>query len=546
MKGLMMEYPLTLQHLLERNHQLYGRKEVVSWMPHGFHRYTYADFYSRVLRLAYVLKKLGVQKGDRVGTFAWNHYRHLELYFAITCSGAVLHTVNIRLFPEQIAYILNHAEDQVLFFDESLLSIVEGIQKELKTIKHFVSMGEETKLPETTLQPIHSYEALLADAQAQYDWPSIDEYDAAGMCYTSGTTGHPKGVVYSHRAIFLHSLAQTGVDSVGVAERETIMPVVPMFHVNAWGLPFSSTMMGSKQVFPGPHTKPHELAQLIQQERVTLAAGVPTLWIGLQQVLEKEAYDVRSLHTIISGGSAVPRSMIEAYERQWGIRIIHAWGMTEMTPLGTLSRLKSYMEEWPESERFPVRAKQGFMIPGVELKAVDEHGQDVPWDGKTQGELVVRGPWIARTYYNDSRSKGAFEGGWFHTGDVVTIDPEGYIQIVDRAKDLIKSGGEWISSVDLENAIFAYPKVLEAAVVAVPHPKWQERPLACVVPKAEYRSTITKEEILEFLRPKFARWCLPDDIIFVEEIPKTSVGKFDKKVLRAQYAQYRLPEVDKD
>jgi fatty-acyl-CoA synthase len=545
MKGLIMDYPLTLQHLLERNHQLYGKKEVVSWMPHGIHRYTYADFYQRVLRLANVLKRLGVQKGDRVGTLAWNHYRHLELYFAITCTGAVLHTVNIRLFPEQIAYILNHAEEKVLFLDESVMAIVERIQREIKTVKHYVVMGEQTQPPETTLQPAHSYEALLADAPTAYDWPLLDEYDAAGMCYTSGTTGHPKGVVYSHRALFLHSLAQTGVDSVGVSERETIMPVVPMFHVNAWGLPFSSTMMGSTLVFPGLHTKPQELAQLIQTEQVTIAAGVPTLWIGLQQVLEKEQYNLKSLHTIVSGGSTVPRSMIEAYARQWNIQIIHAWGMTEMTPLGTLSRLKSYMEEWPEAQRFAVRAKQGIMIPGVELKAIDAQGQDVPWDGKTQGELVVRGPWILRAYYNDPRSNEAFTGGWFRTGDVVTIDAEGYIQIVDRSKDLIKSGGEWISSVDLETAIIAYPKVLEAAVVAVPHPKWQERPLACVVPKPECKDTLTKEEILDFLRDRFARWWLPDDVLFLEEIPKTSVGKFDKKVLRSQYAQHMLPEIER-
>ncbi|RMF87363.1 MAG: fatty-acid--CoA ligase [Nitrospinota bacterium] len=537
----MMDYPLTIQHLLERTHRLYGKKEIVSWLPNGFHRYTYADFYRRVQRLANVLQRLGVRKGDRVGTFAWNHYRHLELYFAITCTGAVLHTVNIRLFPEQIAYILNHAEDTVLFFDESLASILEGIQGELKTVQHFVAMGEGTTPPETSLRPVHSYEALLAEASPEYRWPRLDEYDAAGICYTSGTTGHPKGVVYSHRAIFLHSLALTGVDCIGVSERETIMPVVPMFHVNAWGLPFSAAMVGSKQVFPGPHMKPEELAYLIQNERVTLAAGVPTLWIGIQQVLEKGGYDVSSLHTILSGGSAVPRSLLETFERRWGIQIIHAWGMTEMTPVGTVSRLKSYMHTWTEEERFAVRAKQGFMVPGVELTAIDETGKEVPWDGKTPGELLVRGPWIARAYYKDPDSEEKFAGGWLHTGDVVTIDSEGYIQIVDRVKDLVKSGGEWISSVDLETAIMAHPKVLEAAVIAIPHPKWQERPLACVVPKPEYRGELSKEEILAFLQDKFARWWLPDDVVFIAEIPKTSVGKFDKKVLRQQFANYTLP-----
>ncbi|RMF93493.1 MAG: fatty-acid--CoA ligase [Nitrospinota bacterium] len=538
---MIMDYPLTLQHLLERSRKLYGRKEIVSWMPTGLHRYTYAGFYQRVGRLASVLKRLGVQKGDRVGTLAWNHYRHLELYFAVTCSGAVLHTVNIRLFPEQIAYIINHAGDRILCFDESLTPLLEGIRGELKTVQHYIALGEETTPPATSLHPVHSYEALLAGASPHYDWPHLDEHDAAGMCYTSGTTGHPKGVVYSHRAIFLHSLAETGVDSIGLSEQDTIMIVVPMFHANAWCLPFTATLAGSKQVFPGTHMQPRELAHLIQSERVTVTAGVPTLWIGLQQVLEQESYDLSSLHTILSGGSAVPRSLIETYERRWNIRIIQGWGMTEMTPLGTLSRLKSYMESWPEEERFAVRAKQGTMVAGVELKAVDEEGRDIPWDGKSQGELLVRGPWIASAYYRDPHSAERFHQGWLRTGDVVTIDPEGYIQIVDRTKDLIKSGGEWISSVDLENAIMAHPKVLEAAVIAVPHPKWQERPLACVVPRPEYRGEITGEEILAFLRDKFARWWLPDEVVFLTEIPKTGVGKFDKKVLRQQYERHIRP-----
>lgn len=535
MKGLMMDYPLTLQHVLQRSQKLYGKKEIISWMPEGIHRYTYADFYQRVMCLANVLKTLGVQKGDRVATFAWNHYRHLELYFAVTCTGAVLHTVNIRLFPEQIAYILNHAEDKILFFDQSLTGILEGLHDTLKTIKHYVVMGEDTASLETPLSPIEHYETLLADAPPEYDWPLLDEYDAAGMCYTSGTTGHPKGVVYSHRAIFLHALAETGVDSIGLSEQDTMLIVVPMFHANAWCLPFTATLAGSTQVFPGAHMQPQEIAQLIQTERVTITAGVPTLWIGLQPILVQESCDLSSLHTIVCGGAAVPRSLIETYEKRWGIRIIQGWGMTEMTPLGTLSRLKSYMEAWPAEDRFAIRAKQGIPVAGVELTAIDETGREVPWDGKTPGELLVRGPWVARSYYHDPRSEETFREGWLRTGDVVTIDPEGYIQIIDRTKDLIKSGGEWISSVDLESALMAHPKILEAAVIAVPHPKWQERPLACVVPKSEFKGSVTKEEIRDFLRDKFARWWLPDDIVFIEEIPKTSVGKFDKKVLRKQY-----------
>jgi len=349
-------------------------------------------------------------------------------------------------------------------------------------------------------------------------------------------------MVYSHRAIFLHSMALCLADTFGICERDVLMPVVPMFHANAWGMPFAGVMVGAKLVFPGPHLQPRDIAELIQNERVTVTAGVPTIWIGLYALLERERYDLSSLRVMPVGGSAMPRALIEAFEKRFGIRIAHAWGMTEMTPLGTVANLKSYMESWPDEERFAVRAKQGMPIVGVEIRAVDGQGREVPCDGKTMGELQVRGPWVIRAYYNDPRTAEAFQDGWFRTGDVVTIDPEGYIQIVDRTKDLIKSGGEWISSVDLENALMAHPKVLEAAVIAVPHPKWQERPLAVVVPRPEFKEDLTKEELLEFLRPRFAKWWLPDDIVFVEAIPKTSVGKFDKKVLREQFKDCRLPE----
>ena len=375
-----------------------------------------------------------------------------------------------------------------------------------------------------------------------YPWPNLDENEAAAMCYTSGTTGNPKGVLYSHRSMYLHSLGLSMTNSFGLSERDIFMPVVPMFHVLAWGTPFAGTMLGCKFVFPGPHLTPRDLAELIQAESVTVAAGVPTLWIGLLHLLESERYDLSSVRVMIVGGAAAPQSMIEGFDKKHGLNVIHAWGMTEMSPLGTVSRLKSYQADLPEAERFKLRAKQGTPVPLVDLRAIDEQGQEIPWDGKAYGEMEVRGPWVISSYYNDERSPESFHDGWFRTGDVVTIDPEGSIQIVDRTRDLVKSGGEWISSQELENAIMSYPKVLEAAVIAIPHPKWQERPLACVVPKPDYKDDLTKEELYEYLRPKYARMYLPDDFVFLEAIPKTSVGKFDKKVLRAQYKDYIMPE----
>jgi fatty-acyl-CoA synthase len=542
MEGLMMDWPLTLHHFLDRAARLFPRKEIATRTAAGMHRYTYADFHRRVHRLAHALTRLGIGRGDRMATFAWNTYRHLEIYFAAPCMGAVLHTLNIRLAPDQLIYIINHAEDRVIFVDASLVPLLERIRDQIPTVKAFVIMSD-TGPVQTSLSPALDYEALLAESpEAPYPWPRLDENAAAGMCYTSGTTGNPKGVVYSHRAIFLHSMALCLADTFGICERDVLMPVVPMFHANAWGMPFAGVMVGAKLVFPGPHLQPRDIAELIQNERVTVTAGVPTIWIGLYALLERERYDLSSLRVMPVGGSAMPRALIEAFEKRFGIRIAHAWGMTEMTPLGTVANLKSYMESWPDEERFAVRAKQGMPVVGVEIRAVDEQGREVPWDGKTMGELQVRGPWVIRAYYNDPRTAEAFQDGWFRTGDVVTIDPEGYIQIVDRTKDLIKSGGEWISSVDLENALMAHPKVLEAAVIAVPHPKWQERPLAVVVPRPEFKEDLTKEELLEFLRPRFVKWWLPDDIVFVEAIPKTSVGKFDKKVLREQFKDYRLPE----
>ena len=541
MQGQMMDYQLTLTPLLERARRLFPKKEIVTKAGPSLERYTYAEMTERVGRLANALEKLGVRRGDRVATFAWNNSRHLEIYFAVPCMGAVLHPINLRLPGDQIAFIVNHADDQVLFVDPTLLPAVEKLAPYLKGVKHFIVMAD--KVPEgTTLSPVHAYEDLIKGSSPDYPWPNLNENDAAAMCYTSGTTGNPKGVVYSHRAIYLHSLGLSMADSFGLSERDIFMPVVPMFHVLAWGTPFATIMLGTSLVFPGPHMQPRDLAELIQAEKVTLTAGVPTLWMGILNLLENERYDLSSLRGMIVGGAAASQFMIESFEKKHGITVMHAWGMTEMSPLGTTSRLKSYQNDLPEAEKFSIRAKQGTSVPGVEIRAIEESGKEIPWDGKAFGELEVRGPWVISSYYNDDRTAESFHDGWFRTGDVVTIDPEGFMQIVDRAKDVIKSGGEWISSQDLENAIMSHPKVLEAAVIALPHPKWQERPLACVVPKPDFKDSITKDEIFEHLKPHFTKMYLPDDIVFIEAVPKTSVGKFDKKVLRVQFKDFKLPD----
>ncbi|MEK6753403.1 MAG: long-chain fatty acid--CoA ligase [Chloroflexota bacterium] len=541
MQGQMMDYQLTITPLLERAQRLFPKKEIVTKAGPSLERYTYAQMVERVERLANALEKLGVRRGDRVATFAWNNSRHLEIYFAVPCMGAVLHPINLRLPGDQIAYIANHAEDKVIFVDPTLLPAIEKLAPHLKKVEHYVVMSD-TVPDGTTLSPVHAYEDLLKGVNADHAWPSLSENDAAAMCYTSGTTGNPKGVVYSHRAIYLHSLGLSMTDSFGLSERDIFMPVVPMFHVLAWGTPFATVMLGTNLVFPGPHLQARDLAELIQAEKVTLTAGVPTLWMGILNLLENERYDLSSLRGMIVGGAAAPQSMIEAFEKKYGLNVMHAWGMTEMSPLGTVSRLKSYQMDLPEAEKFAIRAKQGTSVPGVEIRAIEESGREIPWDGKAFGELQVRGPWIISSYYNDERSADSFQDGWFRTGDVVTIDPEGFIQIVDRAKDVIKSGGEWISSQDLENAIMAHPKVLEAAVIAVAHPKWQERPLACVVPKPDFKDSLTKDEILEHLKSRFAKMYMPDDIVFIDAVPKTSVGKFDKKVLRVQFKDFKLPD----
>jgi fatty-acyl-CoA synthase len=546
MNGLMMEFPLTLPHVLERAGKLYPKKEIVSKMPGGIHRYTFADFHARTHRLAHVLKQLGVQPGDRIGSLCWNSYRHLELYFAVPCFGAVLHTLNLRLASDQLAYIINHADDRVIFVDASLVPLLEEIAAELKGVRHFVILEDEA-VPDTKLQPASRYEELLSKAPAEpFCWPDLDERTACATCYTSGTTGHPKAVLYTHRSLVLHTFGLTNVDSFAISERDTVLQVVPMFHANGWGIPYAAVMNGAKTVFTGRQLQPADIASLIDSEHVTFTAGVPTIWMQLYAWLESNKADISSLRTIACGGSALPRQFIQLYEKKHGIRFMLIWGMTETTPIATVMQLKSHLNYLPEGELFDTLARHGLPVAGVEVRIVDELGKPLPWDGSTMGELQVRGPWITSGYYNDPRGaeRGqaeSFMDGWFRTGDVATISAEGYIQIMDRTKDLVKSGGEWISSVDLENAIMAHPKVMECAVIAISHPKWQERPLAAVAPRPEFRDELSKEEILDFLKERVAKWWLPDDVVFIDAVPKTSVGKFNKRALRAQFAEYKLP-----
>ena len=544
-----MAYPLLLRAILERTRTLFPRQEIVSRTANGTVRETYADMYRRVCRLANALERLGVGRGDRVGTFAWNHHQHLELCFAAPCMGAVLHTVNIRLFPEQQAYICNHAEDKVLFIDPDLVPAIEAIRDQLHTVRHYVVLCDRASLPETSLNPVHAYEELLAEASDSYSFPEdllaeasdsysfpedLDEDSPASMCYTSATTGNPKGMVFSHRTLYLHTTMLCMTDSLGICERDTILPVVPMFHANTWGLPWAAGFVGARQVLLGPRPDTRTMVQFIQSEQVTLASGVPTIWIGVLELLEKERYDLSSIRAILTAEPAVPQSLIEAYDKK-GVPILHAYGMTEAAPLTHVGRLKSNADALSEEERYRLRAKQGILAPGLEMRLVDEEAKELPWDGKQMGEVLLRGPWVGTEYYNDTRTKETYIDGWYHAGDVATVDPEGYLEIADRTKDLVKSGGEWISSLDLENHLMAHPAVREAAVVAVPHNRWQERPVACVVLKQDQAGKIAEAELLGFLEGKVAKWWLPDRVVFIDEVPKTGVGKFDKKVLRAQF-----------
>jgi acyl-CoA synthetase (AMP-forming)/AMP-acid ligase II len=540
MQGLMMDYQLTMDRILEHANRLFPHKRITTMQPDGsLHRYTYADLHQRAKRLAKALVKLGVESGDRVGTFAWNNYQHLELYYAIPGAGAVCHTLNIRLFPEQLAYVVEHAEDKVVFIDATLLPLYERVADQISCVQHYVLINAPRNI-QTKLTNVLFYEDLIDGSDDDFEWLSTDESMAMGLCYTSGTTGDPKGALYSHRSMYLHTMGENMACALALKEDDIVLPVVPQFHAMAWGLPYACAMSGAEMIMPGPHLKPEPLAQLIERERVTVAAGVPTIWTGLYHELKANPRDISCIRALVVGGSAMPRSLIEAYESELGVTVLHAWGMTEMSPLGTVSILLSHHQTLSDAEKWDIKAKQGYPIAGVETRIIDEMGDELPWDGEQMGELQVRGPWIARQYYKRELNDDQFTAdGWFRTGDVVTISPDGYMQISDRTKDLVKSGGEWISSQGLENAIMAHPQVMEAAVIAIPDDQWTERPLAAVVP-TEDGAGITQEEILAFLSQQVAKFWLPDKVVFIDEIPKTSVGKFDKKVLRNWYAKGEL------
>ena len=532
MQGLMSSYPLTLPHLFHRAERLFGAKTMTTLTATGVERTTYADWADRTRRLAGALDGLGISDDGRVATFAWNSARHLELYFAAPCSGRVLHTLNIRLFPEQISYIVDHAEDEVVFVDRSLVGLLWPLVGGFGTVRHIVVMDDGTgDVPED--DRVVDYEELLAGAEPA-SFSVADEQRAAAMCYTSGTTGHPKGVVYSHRSSVLHSLGAMLADTVAVSERDVVLPVVPMFHANAWGLAHAGVMAGSAFAFPGPQMTPAAIAQLIEDEKVTLAAGVPTIWMGALD--ELEGRDISALRAILCGGSAVPRALSEAYRERLGQPILHAWGMTETSPLGSVCRIRSTLDGRSEDELADIRATQGVPTPLVDARIVEPGSSDeLPWDGEARGELQVAGPWVAAGYYRDEGTGDSFtDDGWLRTGDVATISPDGYLHLVDRTKDLVKSGGEWISSVELENEIMAHPSVREAAVIGVPDERWGERPLACVVP--EEGAALDADELRTFLEDRVVKWWIPERVELIDEVPKTSVGKFSKKTLRERFA----------
>jgi fatty-acyl-CoA synthase len=537
LEGLTQDFQLTLPYILRRAEQLYGYREIVTRRPDkSFHRHTFADFVARSKRLAVALGGLGLEPGDRVGTLGWNTYQHLEAYFGVPCSGAVLHTLNPRLHEDDLAYIANHAEDRVMLVDETLVPVFEKF-RDKTNIEHAVVVTEGGDVPEGMI----SYEDLLSGVdEADFEYPDFDEHQAAAMCYTSGTTGRPKGALYSHRSTVLHSMMAAMGNTFALSERDCVLPVVPMFHVNAWGLPYASVLVGAKLMMPGPHLDPASLLEDFEQEGVTFTAGVPTVFLAVLQALDAEpdAHDLSELRSMVIGGSAAPRGVIEAYQDRHGIEVVHAWGMTEMSPIGTVANLPTAIRELPKEEQLEYKAKQGYPVPFVEIRARGDEGF-VPWDGQALGELEVRGPWVARSYYEAPEGDDKFtEDGWFKTGDIVTIDSFGFIKIADRSKDLIKSGGEWISSVELENALMAHPAVAQAAVIAIPHERWDERPLAAIVLKEG--ESATEDDLRRHLENDFAKFWLPDAYEFVESIPMTATGKFQKLKLREQFEGYQV------
>ncbi|MEP1445445.1 MAG: long-chain-fatty-acid--CoA ligase [Paraglaciecola sp.] len=546
MQALMMNSQLMISSILRHADKNFPDSEIVSvTADNPRHRHTYKDFANRSRQLANALVELGAKFGDRIGTLAWNDYRHLELYYGVSGSGMVCHTINPKLFPEQVNYIINHAEDKFIFVDLLVVPLLEALKEHLPKVEGYIILTDEAHMPATTLPNVMCYETLLSKQSTSFEWPEFDENTASAMCYTSGTTGNPKGVVYSHRSTLLHALGGSMPDVVAASYKETTLPIVPMFHVNAWGAPYAALMAGSKMVMPGPKMADGEALQnLIDTENVTFSSGVPTIWLGLLDYLEKSGKTIPSLNRVSVGGAACPRTIIERFKQQHGVEVIQGWGMTETSPLGTIFCKKSGMDDLSEEELIDLQCLQGRGVFGIEMRIVDENNQELPWDGVAFGALKVRGPWVASGYYGLSQVPGS-EGcpvdelGWFDTGDVATINPQGYMQITDRTKDVIKTGGEWVSSIEIENAAVSHPDVAEAAAIGRYHPKWTERPLLVVVRQAG--TNVTTEQMLEFLREKLHKLSIPDDVVFVEELPHTATGKLNKLALRKSLEDYQFP-----
>jgi fatty-acyl-CoA synthase len=542
MLGLMQDWPLLCHRIIDHAAIYHAERPVITRSIEGpFHTTTYRELRGRALKVAQRLEKDGIKLGDRVATMAWNTWRHLECWYGIMGIGAVYHTLNPRLFPDQLVWILNHAEDRVMMLDLTFVPLVEKFADKLPKIERYIILTDAAHMPKTTLKNAVAYEDWIGDVDGDFAWKTFDENTAAGMCYTSGTTGNPKGVLYSHRSNVLHAMIAVMPDCKGVASRDVVMPVVPLFHANGWSLAFSCPMAGATMVLPGPKMDGASIYELLNTYKVSFTAAVPTVWLMLLQDLEKTGGKLPYLNRVVIGGSACPRAMTKTFQEEYGVEVIHAWGMTEMSPLGSLCTLKPEYAELKGDALLDVQMKQGHPPFGVEMKITDDAGRDLPWDGKTFGRLKVRGPAVAKSYYKGEGAEVFGADGWFDTGDVATMDQYGYMQITDRSKDVIKSGGEWISSIDLENLAVGHPKVAEAAVIGVAHPKWDERPLLVVVLKKG--ETATKEELLGFMQGKIAKWWMPDDVAFVDEIPHTATGKIQKTRLRQQFEGYKLPSV---
>ncbi|MCC2615212.1 long-chain-fatty-acid--CoA ligase [Aestuariibacter halophilus] len=547
MQAMMMNRQLMISSILIHAEKNYPDQTIVSvTADNPRHRYTYRDFAARARKLANLLDQLGAEFGDRIATLAWNDYRHLELYYGVSGSGRVCHMINPKLFPEQVAYIINHAQDRFLFVDVLVVPLLEALQSQLQNVEGIIVLTDEANMPQTSLPNVHCYETLLAEQDDNYTWPEFDENTACGMCYTSGTTGNPKGVVYSHRSTLLHALSGSLPDHTNASTRDVCMPVVPMFHVNAWGIPYGSVMVGAKLVMPGPKMADGEtLHDLIETEGVTYSSGVPTIWLALLDYLQNSNKTIPSLKTVTVGGAACPRSIIERFRNDHGTWVKQGWGMTEMSPLGTLVSLKAGMEDLQGDALTDIQASQGRTVFGVEIKIVDDNNQELPWDGEAFGALKVRGPWIASGYYGLSQTPGdadcpVDEDGWLNTGDVATIDPQGYMRITDRTKDVIKTGGEWVSSIEIENAATNHPEIAEAAAIGRYHPKWTERPLLIAVKQPN--TDIDAQTLRAFLAEHLHKWSVPDDVVFVDSLPHTATGKLNKLALRKQFEDYAFPE----